>query len=102
MKTPKAYPCPCCGNDDIYTGFMEAFVVGVRCGSEEPGCGLSLSMVFPYEYEQERLAIDLINGSETLRRWVDDPGATPGDLDSLAASDEDSWLEERDALLLYR
>ena len=27
---------------------------------------------FPYEYEHERLAIDLINGSELLRRWVDD------------------------------
>ena len=28
---------------------------------------------FPYEYEQGRLAIDLINGSELLRKWV--PGA---------------------------
>ena len=26
---------------------------------------------FPYEYEQGRLAIDLINGSEILRQWVD-------------------------------
>lgn len=28
---------------------------------------------FPYEYEHDRLAIDLINGSPLLRRWVDDP-----------------------------
>ena len=27
---------------------------------------------FPYEYERDRLAIDLINGSELLRHWVDD------------------------------
>ena len=32
---------------------------------------------FPYEYEHTRLAIDLINGSELLREWVDDPAATP-------------------------
>ena len=43
---------------------------------------------FPYEYEHDRLAIDLINGSELLREWVDDPAATPADLDALAAPDE--------------
>jgi hypothetical protein len=48
------------------------------------------------------LAIDLINGSELLRRWVDDPAAVPADLDELAESDESSWLEERESLLLYR
>ena len=57
---------------------------------------------FPYEYEHDRLAIDLINGSELLRRWVDDTDATPGDLDALTAPDEASWHEERDGLLLYR
>jgi uncharacterized protein YbbC (DUF1343 family) len=57
---------------------------------------------FAYEYERGRLAIDLINGSALLRQWVDDAGAVPGDLDALAAPDEASWLEERDAVLLYR
>jgi uncharacterized protein YbbC (DUF1343 family) len=57
---------------------------------------------FPYEYERDRLAIDLINGSELLRRWVDDPAATSGDLDALAEPDEASWREEREAFLLYR
>jgi uncharacterized protein YbbC (DUF1343 family) len=57
---------------------------------------------FPYEYEYERLAIDVINGSELLRHWVDDPAATPGDLDGLAGPDETAWLEEREAVLLYR
>jgi uncharacterized protein YbbC (DUF1343 family) len=57
---------------------------------------------FAYEYERERLAIDLINGSELPRRWVDDPGAQPADLEALAAADEQSWREEREPLLLYR
>jgi uncharacterized protein YbbC (DUF1343 family) len=57
---------------------------------------------FPYEYERERLAIDLINGGEVLRRWVDDPAAKAGDLEALARRDEKSWLEERKEVLLYR
>jgi len=57
---------------------------------------------FPYEYERGRLAIDLINGSELLRQWVDDPSATAADLDALAGPDEIEWSEEREAVLLYR
>lgn len=57
---------------------------------------------FPYEYERDRLAIDLINGGESLRRWVDDPEATAADLDALASPDEASWREEREKVLLYR
>jgi uncharacterized protein YbbC (DUF1343 family) len=56
---------------------------------------------FPYEYEQNRLAIDVINGSDLLRRWVDDPQATPGDLDALAVPDETAWRAERESMLLY-
>ena len=56
---------------------------------------------FPYEYEQGRLAIDVINGGPLLRQWVDDPAATPADLDALAAPDEAAWAAERTAALLY-
>jgi len=56
---------------------------------------------FAYEYEHDRLAIDLINGSELLRQWVDDPQASVGDLDVLAARDEAAWREVRRDLLLY-
>ncbi len=56
---------------------------------------------FPYEYEK-RLAIDVINGGEGLREWVDDPEATAQDLDALALEDEAAWREEREAVLLYR
>jgi uncharacterized protein YbbC (DUF1343 family) len=57
---------------------------------------------FPYEYEHGRLAIDVINGSDLLRAWVDDPAATAADLDALAHPDEDAWREEREAVLIYR
>jgi len=57
---------------------------------------------FPYEYERNRPAIDLINGSTLLREWVDDAAATPADLDALALPDEAAWRDERDAILLYR
>ena len=56
---------------------------------------------FPYEYEHDRLAIDLINGSALLRQWVDDPAATAADLDSIARADENAWLQTRAAFLLY-
>jgi uncharacterized protein YbbC (DUF1343 family) len=56
---------------------------------------------FAYEYERDRLAIDLINGGPLLREWVDDPRSTAADLDALATPDEASWLEERRPFLLY-
>ncbi len=56
---------------------------------------------FPYEYEFERLAIDVINGGPDLRQWVDDQAAQAGDLDALAARDETQWQAEVVDLLLY-
>jgi uncharacterized protein YbbC (DUF1343 family) len=56
---------------------------------------------FAYEYEHDRLAIDLINGSPLLREWVDDPAATPAELEALSAADEAAWLAERQPFLLY-
>jgi uncharacterized protein YbbC (DUF1343 family) len=57
---------------------------------------------FPYEYEHERRAIDLINGGGLLREWVDDRAAQASDLEALAGPDERAWQEERELLLLYR
>jgi len=56
---------------------------------------------FPYEYELDKLAIDVINGSPLLREWVDDPAAKPGDLDALTCPDEAAWEEERHDFLIY-
>ena len=57
---------------------------------------------FPYEYELNRLAIDVINGSALLREWVDDPMATPAELEALAGADERAWAEEWREWYLYR
>ena len=56
---------------------------------------------FAYEYEFDRLAIDVINGGPALREWVDDTEAKPGDLDTLAGRDEAAWREQVGDLLLY-
>lgn len=56
---------------------------------------------FPHEYEHDRLAIDLINGCERLREWVDDPAATPADLEALTRPDETVWQEAWTGCLLY-
>lgn len=56
---------------------------------------------FAYEYEHERLAIDLINGGPCLREWVDDTNSTPGDLETLTQPDERRWEAERRPYLLY-
>lgn len=56
---------------------------------------------FAYEYENDRPAIDLINGGPQLREWVDDPDATPADLDALTLADEATWEAERKDFLLY-
>ena len=56
---------------------------------------------FKYEYTNDVLAIDVINGSPILREWVDDAEATPDDLDALAQLDEAAWLDTRAPHLLY-
>ncbi|GAA0728775.1 exo-beta-N-acetylmuramidase NamZ family protein [Sphingomonas japonica] len=56
---------------------------------------------FPYEYELGKLAIDVINGGPGLREWVDDPRATPNDLDAATDPDEAAWRALRQPFLLY-
>jgi uncharacterized protein YbbC (DUF1343 family) len=57
---------------------------------------------FAYEYERDRLAFDLINGTDLLRTWIEDPAAAPADLDAMAVPDETAWRETRKDVLLYR
>ncbi|MBK1699640.1 exo-beta-N-acetylmuramidase NamZ domain-containing protein [Thiococcus pfennigii] len=56
---------------------------------------------FAYEYETERLAIDLLAGGTFLREWVDDPQATAGDLEARLAPDEAGWAEAVRPSLCY-
>ena len=56
---------------------------------------------FRYEYTEDVLAIDVINGGTALREWVDDSGAVPADLDAVATPDEAQWRDSMRAHLLY-
>jgi uncharacterized protein YbbC (DUF1343 family) len=56
---------------------------------------------FRYEYETERLAIDLLSGGTFLREWVDDPAAQPSDFEERLIGDERAWMEIRAPYLLY-
>jgi uncharacterized protein YbbC (DUF1343 family) len=56
---------------------------------------------FKYEYTDNVLAIDVINGGPGLRQWVDDHATSPHDLDVLAANDEASWIATVREHLLY-
>jgi hypothetical protein len=63
--------------------------------------GYPLWRDFPYEYEFDKLAIDVINGGPDLREWVDDAAALTGDLDAIARPDEANWRQITDGLRLY-
>jgi len=54
-----------------------------------------------YEYETDRLAIDLLSGGTFLREWVDDPKMGPTDLEEPLSQDEAEWAEIREPFLLY-
>lgn len=56
---------------------------------------------FPYEYEFDKLAIDVINGGPALRTWVDDRAAQADDLDVRTRPDEQAWEEQTAGLRLY-
>jgi len=56
----------------------------------------------PYEYENVRTPIDVIDGGPTLRTWVDDERAAAADLERVLARDEAAWRSSRSAALLYR
>lgn len=56
---------------------------------------------FKYEYTDDVLAIDVINGGPALRTWVDDAAAQAGDLDALTVPDEAAWGETTKRYLHY-
>jgi uncharacterized protein YbbC (DUF1343 family) len=56
---------------------------------------------FYYEYESDRLPIDVINGGSALRLWVDDLDAGFADFDAVIEQQMAQWLKERSPHLLY-
>ena len=56
---------------------------------------------FHYEYETERLAIDLLSGGTWLREWVDNPHSSIGEFEEVCAKDESFWREHRRPFEIY-
>ncbi len=54
----------------------------------------------PYEYEREKLPIDILAGSPSLREAIDD-GLTPDSLDAVTAVDEAAWRESTRSHRIY-
>jgi uncharacterized protein YbbC (DUF1343 family) len=55
----------------------------------------------PYEYEFEKLPIDLLNGTTKVRQWVDDSKSTFEELESLLAPQELAWKARVKSFYLY-
>lgn len=54
----------------------------------------------PYEYTDGKLPIDIIDGGPLFREWVDGD-ASIAEREARMATDEQSWLAEREPFLLY-
>ncbi|ASK87814.1 exo-beta-N-acetylmuramidase NamZ domain-containing protein [Sphingorhabdus sp. SMR4y] len=63
--------------------------------------GYELWRDFPYEYENDKLAFDVINGGPSLREWIEAPSSTATDLDAIAEPDEQYWKELSTPFYLY-
>lgn len=63
--------------------------------------GLTLWTEPPYEYEYDRIPIDVITGGDRFRKWVDDPAARWTDLENEVRDDLRSWGDESARFRLY-
>jgi uncharacterized protein YbbC (DUF1343 family) len=54
----------------------------------------------PYEYEFHKLSIDLINGTDKVRHWVEKLGSLK-DLNSIETKDHQDYLSKRSNILIY-
>ncbi|MEO1306293.1 MAG: DUF1343 domain-containing protein [Pseudomonadota bacterium] len=66
-----------------------------------PDYDLWRGLDFKYEYTEGHPAIDIINGSDELRLWVDDATATPDDLERQLDQDLAAWREASAPHYLY-
>ena len=56
----------------------------------------------PYEYEYEKLPIDILSGGEELRKWIETPRSTVREWDEYLTSEETLWEKERKPFLIYK
>jgi uncharacterized protein YbbC (DUF1343 family) len=54
----------------------------------------------PYEYEYHKMPVDLINGTDELRLWVEKNG-TEEDYQGIMKKNQGTYLEQRKSILLY-
>jgi len=54
----------------------------------------------PYEYEHDRMPIDILAGSDTLRRQID-ADVPPGEIGASWRGDEEAFRKLRQPFLLY-
>ncbi len=57
---------------------------------------------FAYEYVENRLAFDVINGGPGLKNWIEDINASPSDLEKALSIDEKAWGRECKKVYLYK
>lgn len=55
----------------------------------------------PYEYEFHKLAIDLINGTDEVRLWVEKNGSL-SELNKIESQNYDDYRNKREQILIYR
>lgn len=56
----------------------------------------------PYEYEYEKLPIDILSGGKDLRKWIESPSSTMKQWDDYLKSEETLWEKERKPFLIYK
>lgn len=63
--------------------------------------GYELWRDFPYEYEEGKLAFDVINGGPGLREWIESPSTIANDLEAITAPGERMWGQMLKDHLIY-
>ncbi len=63
--------------------------------------GYELWRDFPYEYEEGKLAFDVINGGTGLREWIESPSTIANDLEAITAPGERMWGQMLKDHLIY-
>lgn len=76
---------------------MALFLKSIRTLSPE----YKIWRKFHYEYETERLAIDLLSGGTWFREWVDNAHTSMGEFDEVCSKDESFWREHRRPFEIY-
>ena len=54
----------------------------------------------PYEYEYHKMPVDLINGTDELRLWVEKRG-TEDEYQGIMKKNQAEYLEQRQSILIY-